>query len=131
MPTSLQSTKNDDQKNPMETQSFNHWPYLNMTAGVLHYRAPLLSTPIHPDISCLVRVVRFCTSRGRVPESTQQARGLPSPLRPPVTQVLASTYKPNAAATAVPVGDAELAEEEPKGSSGGRKAPPQMKRRKM
>lgn len=60
----------DDQKNTMETQSFNHLPYLNMTAGVLHYRVPLLSTPMHSDNSCLVCVVRFCMSRGRVPEST-------------------------------------------------------------
>lgn len=62
----------DDQKNTMETQPFNHLAYLNMTVGVLHYRAPLLSTPIPSDNSCLVRVIGF-----RVPESTQQTPAFP------------------------------------------------------
>lgn len=58
----------DDQRSTMETRSFNHLPHLNMTVGVRHYRVPLPSSPMRSDNSCLLGVVTFRESPGRVPE---------------------------------------------------------------
>lgn len=113
--------RKDDQKYAMETQSFNHLPYLNMTVGVLHCWLPVHTDAFWQLLPGLCLEAEYLNPHNK-PKLSRHRFG--------ITQVLTYKYKRHSA-TAVTVWNATLIEERSKWLAERRKTAPQMNRMKM